>query len=392
MEVVNDVRNQTEVTIPGGRTILQLRESSGFYGAENMVIELSKALSAGGCQVIVGILARDRGKIRVFERTAKDHGLSVRVFPVQNVIDMGALFGIRQLIRHRQVHIVHAHGYTSNFYALAGGMGTGVWRIATCHPWAESRYSARARFYEKLDLFWLRYFDAVVAVSREVREKILAHRISGDKVQLIANGIDITRFSGSIDREAARETLAIPPESLVVGTIGRLSVEKGHRYLIEAVKELREAFANLQVVLVGDGPLRGELEKLARQSGVENQVRFMGKVHNIPLMLALMDVFVLPSLSEGMPMALLEAMAARVPVVATPVGDIPVVIADGVSGRLVPPENPGALAQVLAELLADRRQGARLAGHAFQQVQQRFCAEKMAAHYRRLFEQFALKA
>lgn len=386
MEVIEQI--QTAVPdIPAGRlTILQVRESSGFYGAENVVIELSKGFQQSGYRPMTAILAREPKQVRVFKRTAQENRISARVLRNRHLIDPGVVFQLRRMLRKNDVSIVLSHGYTSNFYALAATAFSRVRRVAVCHPWAESAYSARARFYEKLDLSWLRFFDNVVAVSQNVREKILKNNVLAEKVSLIANGLDISRFNTVIDREGARESLAIPRDSLVIGAVGRLSIEKGHRFLIEAAKPLVKDYPELQVIFVGDGPLKSELVQLSRRLGIEANVRFLGKVHNIPLILSLMDLFVLPSLSEGLPMALLEAMAAKVPVIASNVGDIPHVIRDREEGLLVAPKNVEQLKDAISASLSDTAKRKQFASRAFEKVNGEYSMQIMAEKYIRMLD------
>ncbi len=386
MEVIEQTQNSSQVAPAFGHNILQLRESSGFYGAENVVIELSKGLQQAGHRSMVAILTRSPKQIRVFKRTAQENQISTRVYKNQRIIDLGVILRLRRLLRKHNISIVLSHGYTSNFYALAATAFSRVRRVAVCHPWAESKYSARARFYERLDLSWLRFFDDVVAVSKNVQDKILKNKISPQKVSLIANGLDISRFNYPIDREGARESLAIPRDGFVIGSVGRLSVEKGHRILIEAIKPLVKVFPNLYLTFVGDGPLKYELTQLSRRLGIENNVRFMGKVHNIPMMLSLMDIFVLPSFSEGLPMALLEAMAAKVPVIASKVGDIPLVISDGKEGLLVDPKNVEHLRDALLVLLGDGAKRNEFAQRAFEKVNRKYSMQKMTEKYLQLFD------
>ncbi len=386
MEVIEQTQTSAQVAPAFRRNILQLRESSGFYGAENVVIELSKGLRQAGHRPMVAILTRSPKRVRVFKRTAQENRIWTRVLKNRRMIDTEVIFRLRRLLRKHNISIVLSHGYTSNFYALAATMFSGIHRVAVCHPWAESKYSARARFYEKLDLSWLRFFDNIVAVSQNVREKILENKIPAKKVSLIANGLDISRFSYPIDREGARESLAIPRDGLVVGSVGRLSIEKGQRFLIEAAKPLMKEYPELQVIFVGDGPLKNELVQFSRRLGIGENVRFLGKVYNIPLILSLLDVFVLPSLSEGLPMALLEAMAAKVPVIASNVGDIPQVIRDRREGLLVEPKNAGQLTDALSALLSGEAKRSEFARRAFEKVSREYSMQQMAEKYLRMFD------
>ncbi len=368
------------------KKILQLRESSGLYGAERVVIELSKELQIGGYQVWLGILSHDKSKSRGFFQTAKKNGIPMQVLSCRGPIDLKTLYLLRRFIIDKNFATVQSHGYKSNFYALIATWLTNVSLIATCHPWSESEYSLRARLYEKLDLFWLKKFNRIVAISEQVREKILNENVPEEKVSIIENGIDVSRFKGYSSRKQVRKMFDIPTNSLVVGTVGRLSVEKGYAILIDVFKELVRDFPDLRLIIVGEGSLRGSLEKQVHQSGLNDSVNFMGISDDMPRMLALMDIFVLPSLGEGLPMALLEAMAAKVPVVATRVGDIPKVISHGTNGFLVPSADKVALKEALSKLLRDENKREFFAKNGYFTVSQDFSSQNMARKYVNIYQ------
>jgi sugar transferase (PEP-CTERM/EpsH1 system associated) len=201
-----------------------------------------------------------------------------------------------------------------------------------------------------------------VAVSRDLARWLVEDvGVPARKVRTIRNGVDVGRFCPG-DREGARRALGLPVDAAVIGTVGRLDPVKDHAGLIRALA-LGGGGERGVLVIAGDGPCRKDLEALARSLGLEGRVRILGDRDDVPRVLQVLDVFVLSSVGEGMSNAILEAMATGLPVVATRVGGNPELVLDGVTGRLVPPRSPAALADAVGTYL-DHPERARAHGAA----------------------------
>ncbi len=229
----------------------------------------------------------------------------------------------------------------------------------------------------------------MVAVSERLRGKAVTQEgIRPERVVVIPNGITPPPAGDYPEtaKRSAREQLGVPADGLLALTVGRLTIQKGQVYLLRAIPRVLESFPNVVFALVGDGPLRAELEAEARQLGIERAVRFLGTRADVPELLHLADLFILPSISEGMPVALLEAMMVGLPVVASRVEGVDEIIQDGQNGFSVPPGDAEALSQALVRLLGDaelrRRLGAQ--GKAF--VEKRFTIDQMCRRYLELFQ------
>lgn len=202
------------------------------------------------------------------------------------------------------------------------------------------------------------------------------------KLDVVLNGIDVDRYAAAAaDRAAARERAGVPAAARVVGSVGRLNEVKRQDLLLRAVARLGPAAADAWVLLVGDGPERGRLEALAGELGLAARTRFAGYQARPELFLPAMDVFALTSRLEGLPLALLEAWAAGLPAVATAVGGVPAVVADGQNGLLVPSGDEPAVAAAVGRLLADRALAATLAAAGQAVVRERYSLDRMAAEY-----------
>jgi glycosyltransferase involved in cell wall biosynthesis len=255
--------------------------------------------------------------------------------------------------------------------------------VATCHPWLES--SIRTKFYAWLDKNLLKKFDQITAISNieknEIRQRVAAHKIS-----VINNGVDISRFAKIYNIKKIKAELGIKSDGKVVGTVGRLSPEKGHENLFKAIIRIAPNNGDLTLVVVGDGPLKKKLQAQANKFKIVDHIIFTGISNEIPSLMSIFDVFVLPSQTEGLPMALLEAMAAKKPVVATDVGDVSSVIQNQVSGLLIPPNNSEKMAEAINRLLSDKKLADNLAQKGFEMAKKKYSSSNMAEQYVNVFD------
>lgn len=231
---------------------------------------------------------------------------------------------------------------------------------------------------------------ALVAVSSRVKElAVTGEGIRPERVTLIPNGVTLPP-DGAYPQEQIdhiRQIFDIHPDAPVLISVGRLSRQKGHRYLLEAMPSVLERFPHVVFLLVGDGPQRADLEQQARHLGVETSARFLGTRDDVYHLLAAADVFVLPSVSEGMPMALLEALGMGVAVVASNLTGIADVVEDGRHGLLTPPGKPDSLAHAVTRLLEDDDLRANLSQSGKQLVRQEYTVDRMCERYESLFRE-----
>jgi glycosyltransferase involved in cell wall biosynthesis len=308
--------------------VLQLISSSGFFGAENVILELSKELETSDFKPVIGCFNNKYNPHVEIADRAKENDLSVEIIDCTSQFDIKAIRCLRKIIKERNINIIHSHNYKSNYYALISTLGMGVPLISTCHNWIGT--SVKTKLYERLDKLQLIWFDKIVAVSEPIKYELFANRISSRKVKLISNGIDVNRFQCNRNSKI-REEFDIPSEKKIIGVVGRLTEEKGHVLLIDAAKDILRSNPDIVFLIIGYGPLMEGLKNKAHQL----PFIFTGNRNDLPDLYSAMDIFVLPSLNEGMPMVLLEAMAAKKPVVATNVGSINTVIKDRENGLLI---------------------------------------------------------
>jgi glycosyltransferase involved in cell wall biosynthesis len=360
--------------------VLQLISSGGYYGAENMLLNLCASQDAAGCRNSLLLFYNVHVPNVEFYERARRRGISVRMVHCRGRADWRAVRQIKEYIREDAVNVVHTHGYKADLYGYFAAKNEGKPIIATCHNWVGG--TAALGIYNRLDRMVLKRFSAVAAVSDGVKERLLESGIPTEKIKLIPNGIDVQAFERA---EALPELRS--SERKVIGVVARLDLQKGFEYLLAAVREFKIFSHDLKIVIVGEGPDRQAIEQMIERYGLRDTVLLAGQQSNMPGVYAAMDIFVLPSLNEGLPMTVLEAMAASKPVIATRVGAIPRVIEDDRTGLLVNPGDTAGLRDAIARLLGDANLCRRMAAQAHEWVARHFTADAMARQYRSMYEE-----
>jgi glycosyltransferase involved in cell wall biosynthesis len=261
--------------------------------------------------------------------------------------DFRIVTDILRIIREREIQLIHTHLYHANMYGRIAAFIAQIPVVSSEHN-AHSRCKPVRRVINRL---LAGKTNRMIAVSRAVKDYIVSRDgIGPSKVEVIYNGIDIRHFTSSLTKTTAREKIGVPADCFLIGTVGRISEEKGHIYLIDALRRAKDIVPDLRLIIVGSGPLELHLKKVVSDQDLDRSVLFAGFRRDVPDILKAMDVFAFPSLREGFPVALLEAMASCLPVVATPVGGIAEIIADGINGLLVQPRDDNSLAKAIITL------------------------------------------
>jgi glycosyltransferase involved in cell wall biosynthesis len=367
-----------------GLKILHLISSSGFLGAENVVLELSKETTKAGFWVTIGIMENRNNLHMELADRARSEGLQVQIFPCRGRFDRRTIASVRDFIDSEQPNIMHSHGYKSNFYAWRAIAGSNIPWIVTNHLWKRTTFALKG--YACLDSLLIRRADRVVAVSDEIASEMMNRGISSQKIIIIDNGVNLERFR-VIRNDDLRNSFGFNGTSKVIGTIASLTSEKGHIYLLEAARQVIDKCPECRFLIVGDGGQRQFLAEKTSHLGLAEKVLFAGSRKDVPEILLMLDVFVLPSLKEGLPMALLEAMASKVPVIATKVGAIPNVIENEMSGILISPEKPDAIAEAINTILSDGNSAKEMARRGFEKVRDHFSLKKMAEKYLSVYKE-----
>ena len=385
--------------------ILHLRSSGGCYGAENVILNLAGELERMGCRNHIVCINNSKNPNVELVNEARMAGMLASPVNCRGHFDWKTVKTIRRILREERISIIHTHDYKSTVFGMFASIGMNVGRVATNHGW--TNVNLKLHVYQFFEGIFYNIFDRVIAVSEAVKERISPFIFRRSKVGVVENGICLERKmedgEGRTENQNPDSPLSIihSPSSFIIGIVGRLSKEKGHTYLLKAfVKLLAETQGHkdtrtqngkwkgedglsktpespssvihsplsFKLLIVGDGPLEDDLKKQCREFGlsfedlkcvfdpssilhVPSSVIFTGVQNDMQAVYSALDVLVMPSLEEGLPMTLLEAMAAGVPVIATPVGEIPKIIRDGETGFLVESENVDSLVDALKRIM-----------------------------------------
>lgn len=317
-------------------------------------------------------------------RIAMSQGIQVRGVFGRYPFDPRPIWKLRDYLKRNQVEILCTHGYKSSVLGRIAAWMVGCHQIVISRGWTgESR---RVRFYEFLDRIFLRLADAVVAVSEGQRRKILACGVRSAKVRVIHNAIDLSTYPGPAEK-SIRVELDIPQDAIVVATAGRLSPEKNHLGLVEAAQLVLTKMPDVYFVVFGEGSLRPELEKAVAKAGIGHRFLLPGFRSDVRSLLHEIDIFVLPSHTEGLPNVVLEAFACRKPVVATSVGGTPEVVRQSENGFLVPGGEMGRFAEAIFELASDPQLRRAMGDNGYEHVLTAFGYEGQTEAYSEVYSE-----
>ena len=364
--------------------ILQVTTHFNVGGITNYIFNLSRELKNNNADVIVATSGGDM--VKPFESEGMRHikiPLNTK-FELHPCVLLSALV-IAGIVRREEIDIIHAHSRVSQVASLIASKLTGVPFVTTCHGY----FKLRGR--KLLDSWGVR----VIAISDAVRDHLMRDlRVSADRITMIYNGVDTTKFGKRYSEEekaALKNKLGINTKYLI-GSIGRLSGVKGHEHIINALRELCNTRDDVSALIIGDGEESGRLNSLARALCVHDKIVFLSSVMDTRPYLAIMDVFVFPSIKEGLGIALLEALASRSAAVASRIGGIENIIIDGINGCLVPVGNYKKIAESV-EFLLDRDLLRQTMGNKGRQVvEEKFSLSSMAKETLSLYQSLTRRA
>ncbi|MBI4420548.1 MAG: glycosyltransferase [Gemmatimonadetes bacterium] len=351
-------------------------ETDGPGGAERMVAQMGTCLRAKGYRVVVVLPEEGEGWLA---GELRNTGVETDTFRIDHRLDFRCARKLAEVYRRHHIALAHSHEFSAAVYGAWAAWLAGIPHVITMHG---SRYYA-GRLRRRLALRTaMATSGSVVAVSRTLARHIARDLwIRPSHVRVLMNGAQLSPVSES----TLRNELGLGATDRLLLSVGNLYPVKGHRHLLEALARLSRDHSTIHVAIAGRGELKGSLRQAAQDLGIASRVHFLGLRSDIPNLLAAADAFVLPSLSEGLPLALLEAMLAGCPVVASNVGEIRAVLAGGEAGRLVPPGDPAALAAAISALLANPAQARALGAAAAQRAARRYSVERMSGRYEEIY-------
>lgn len=357
--------------------ILYIIGGGEFGGAEQHLLGLVKSLDPAEWTPHVAVFYNGE-----FADRLRDLRIPATLIAPRTLRALNGLVPVRRLIRDIQPAIVHTHGVRGNLLGrLANQLeGHPAKLITTIHsvlaldypnPWKRILFGLLEKSTWPLT-------DHFILVSRAMRESLLAEGLPAEKTTVIHNAIQLPKEPPRRpERSGLREELGLPQNTVVAGTVARLHKVKGHTYLIQAVRRLKDRHPNVHYIWVGGGEMEQELKAEVQNAGLADVIHFLGIRKDVPELLPQFDLFILPSVSEGLSLAILEAMLAGVPVIATAVGGSPEVVEEGRDGLLVPARDAEALYRAIDRALSNPEQMRRFARAGQQKVFAQYSLERL---------------
>lgn len=346
-------------------------------GIESHSGTLASVLVKNGHNVIMGCHNEDSVKVG-----AGRLAVPARRIDIRNSLDMAAVFKIIKIIMQNNIQLVIANGGREYWPSAVAAKLLKRKVIFVRHQRDRIRKTTR----------WLinNHVDRVIAVSGAVKDVMLNSGVDPGKIEVIYNAIDLEQFNpDKINRADAREELGVDNDDIVIGTVGKLRPGKGVFEIIHAAHALMGKYPALKLLFVGDGPERQPMERELKRLSISDRVIFTGLRDDVERMYAAMDIFVLPSYNEGLPTALVEAMAMATPVIATTIGGILEMINDGIDGILIPPKDHAALADAIVRYIDDAGFAERTASAGRKKTEEIFSERMMGDDFERVFRNMA---
>ncbi len=369
--------------------IILLIDALGMGGAERLLTIYLKHFDTNRFNLRVCTLGVKEGN--PLAKDIQELGIPVDTVPVPYLRDLSALPRLVRYLRQQQADLLHTQLEFADTLGSAAAKIVGIPTVSTLHTFDDPPKGTRLYWRLKLRWWVLRnLFDRVIAVSEGTRRHHMElGKLAPNRVITMYNGIELSRFGNGDEtsRRLARETLGIPPDAPVLITVAVLRPPKGIQYLIEALPTILKAVPNLHYLIVGSGEHEATLKTLAQERGVAKQVIFTGVRHDIPELLAVSDLFVLPTLGDALPTVLAEAMAAQKPIVASEVGGVPEMVEHGRNGLLVPPADSAALADACLQIIQNPDLARQMAAAGYDIVEQRFNISKQAHRLGDLYQE-----
>ena len=326
-----------------------LVSTRSYGGPERQIVGVARALDRSRFSLIIITFVCHPSEERPLLTEARNAGIPTATVHMPSTFDPRGISRLLRTLRDENVAVLCPFGYKADVLGWIAGRMLRLPLLATCGGWTGHSWSVRQ--YERVDRWVYRLMDRVIAVSEATRQQLICSGVPSGRVVLVPNAVDTQHFHphGTSD---LREKLGISAETVVVAAVARLSPEKGHRYLVEAFSRLSDK-TPVHLVLAGDGPERVRLERTAASMALSQHITFLGWCEDVRQVYWASDIIALPSLTEGLPCAVLEAMACGKPVVASDVGGVAEALGRSGAGMLVPACDSLALAGALSDLIAD---------------------------------------
>lgn len=366
------------------KRILILNTTFRYEGPNDVLFQLTRHVDPLKFEIVLACMHEGGPMEKIYE----DAGYQVHNFKMERFIDLGAVLRVRDFVRSEKIDLVMAQLLRSEVFGGFGAWLAGIPLVLVvqnidpyrANPWFFPHY-----YLSRLSMRWP---VKIVAASEYVRQFVIKHQgLTNERIVTIHDAIDPEQFVGLIgEKENVRKEFGLH-DKIVIGCVARYDQQKGLFYLLEAFRMLTVRYENIRLVLVGDGPQRKELEEWVKKENMEGKIILAGFRRDYDRIMQGFDIFVLPSLWEGLPLALMSAMVSGKAVVSTIVSGIPEIIEDGVNGFLVPPANEAALSEKIEKLICVPRLREETGLRAREYIENNLSAAVMAKKYEALWEE-----
>jgi len=348
-------------------------------GIASYIYSLAMALKKEGHSVEV---ASSGGQLR---DSFIEHGIRCVDIPIRTKKEISpsvalSYFALKKYLKNNRVDVMHAHTRVTQVLGCFLSRRLQIPLVTTCHGFFKPRWHRRV---------FPCWGEKVIAISSQVKNHLIHDfKVSPSRIYLVHNGIDLkkTREYSGEQIDNIKKEIGIPEGCIVVGTVGRFSSVKGFEYLIEAAREVLKNNPNMVFVIMGQGKEEENLKKLAKDSHLEGKVIFFKPIRDSFEYLPVLDIFVMPSIQEGLGISILEAQSQNIPVIASNVGGISDIISDNVTGLLIPPRDPSEIAKAIIRLSKDKDLCQTMRVNAFNQLKKEFSLEKMVERTKEVYE------
>ena len=356
--------------------VLHLSAPTALAGAERVMLTFLNKYDRQKFSVSVGSYLNLNYQDNLFTKAVENLDIPlIKILVGRNNLP-SELWQTINIIRNNNVDLLHTHGYRSDISGFFAAKYTGIPIVSTLHGWTP--ISSKLRAYEAIDRWCLKKFDKVICVSKVIYNALSLSGFSDNKLTYLHNAVSLEQADSPCNVKQLKEEMGWTEDDTIILSVGRLSPEKGLRVLLSAFQKKYSDSEHVKLVIVGDGPLRSELEEFSKELDIAKRVVFTGHRDNVQDYYKMANLFVMPSFTEGFPMALLEAMQAGLPVVATKVGGIPDIIESGVNGLMIEPDNIKCLGDAMQKILSDAELTTNLSLNAKHTIQNNYSAEPWA--------------
>ncbi|WP_170230278.1 glycosyltransferase [Aneurinibacillus danicus] len=356
-----------------------------FGGAEQHILELLEILSRHAVDPVVVCFYNS-----TFAEELRKRNIRVIVLDTYGRFDFRLVKGLTRVFQEEKPELIHSHGVKANFFCrLAARSLPRVPIVTTIHSVLRYDYPNPLAYFlaSRMELWTRKWNDHYIAISNSIKQSLESDGVKSQDITLIHHGIPIEEFKTEDAPEEIRRSLGLPADAFVIGTVSRLVAVKGLTDLMQAFILLAEEHPRVHWLVIGDGPEKGPLENMAKEAGISDRVHFAGFRQDVPRCLHAMDLFISPSYSEGLGLSLLEAMAAKKPVISTMVGGIADFLVDYLNGLVIPTKNPEEIKQNIVILMEDEDLRMKLAEAGYRTVKEEYTLTHMAMKTKELYRQ-----